>query len=226
MTPQERPVLFNEAMVRAIVDGRKSVTRRPVTVPWSKGFRCQPYEPWFVESDGELHVDCSNWKDSFGGGDYREFASCMPCPFGRVGDRLWVRETWAIAAGPRRGIDLEPMSAKNTAIVYREDWNKNQPDLPLDGCWSPSIHMPKWAARIWLQVLSVRVERLHEITESDAKLEGMAGDGAYGIGHIPSWQRSPRVYDFSVLWEDVYAKRGLGWNVNPWVWRIEFKRSA
>jgi len=174
---KERPILFSGPMVRAILEGRKTQTRRVV----------KP-QPAHIPGIGTvLNIDTITGR---------------ACPYGNPGDRLWVREAWA----HRRWMlgDASP----NPTTVYRADGED------LKGCarWRPSIHMPRWASRIALEVVSVRVERLQDISEEDAKAEGID----WVIGY-----RS-RIPLFSALWERI---NGLGsWNANHWVWVVEFKR--
>lgn len=128
-----------------------------------------------------------------------------PCPYGEIGDFLWVRETWGVRDG---------------MIVYRA----NDEDMPLDKGekWKPSIHMWRNASRITLEITNVRIERLQEISESDARAEGVS---KYE-GECPLRNKRLNKYQlqFAALWDSINAKRGLGWDVNPFVWVIEFKR--
>ena len=119
-------------------------------------------------------------------------------PYGIPGDRLWVRETWTGADDP----------AHKHAVHYRADGER--------ACrWRPSILMPRWASRITLEVTGIRIERLCDITERDALAEGCVGDG-----HVTVDARAA----FKLLWGSLNAKRGYGWDANPWVWVIHFKR--
>jgi hypothetical protein len=169
---KSRPILFSGEMVRAILDGRKTQTRRVITVHWHKGKRCLPYEPWYIDTDGVLMV-----QDEYG--DYHNYEQVMPCPFGQPGDELWVRETFYIddcryEKGPLpNGID------DMRDLYYRADGECCE-QIPECMCaevgktpWRPSIHMPRWASRITLRVTSVRVERLHDISAADCLAEGI-----------------------------------------------------
>lgn len=160
---KERPILFNGEMVRAILEGVKTETRRPV--------KPQP--------QGEAHP---------------------PSPFGEAGDRLWVRETFALERGQ---------------VLYRADEPPVQPPDPFDDepsprvkgpRWRPSIHMPRAYARLVLEVVDVRMERLHEMTETSARAEG-----------------DPDLRTFKDGWNAIYGEQGLGWSANPWVWVVEFR---
>ena len=216
---KERGMIFNGEMVRAILDGRKTQTRRPVRFPvLDKNLGC---ELAGNELAGELSA-----------GNYLNSA------FGRPGDRIWVRETWAIL-GNEDGccIDWEEKLCKaderSAARIYRAsceqkpgnyglwsipddaDWKPHTKDHQYEGAWRPSIHMPRWASRILLEITDVRVERLQSITLGDICKE--VGCGLYDF--------RPATYGFQVweeLWKSIYGTEN--WQANPWVWVIEFKR--
>lgn len=215
---KERGMIFNGEMVRAILDGRKTQTRRPIK--WK--------QTRFTEI-GERE-DGSNWpwsEDTEKVCDYWH-----PCPFGAVGDRIWVRETFQ---GPL--FDYEKMES------YLEDSSKfEKPEFcqyAADGkpapeyydaddnlhCgWRPSIHMPRWASRINLEITDVRVERLNDISQEDAQAEGMELTGWRPTYSDPdSGGEVCTPYDnFAQLWSSIYGEES--WQGNPWVWVIEFKR--
>ncbi|HDG8096801.1 TPA: hypothetical protein PCO36_005487 [Klebsiella oxytoca] len=194
----KRGMIFNAEMVRAILDGRKTQTRRIV--------KLQPDE------DGLAKVTNGPWVDT-SERNYR-------CPFGDVGDRIWVRETWAEAGA----------SAPNLKL-YRANYPEHVPSHyenvpPANEIrWTPSIHMPRWASRILLEITDVRVERLNAISEHDAQAEGVAKlRGGFWQHYQPGWtqhQLSARG-SFVTLWKSIYGEES--WNSNPWVWVIEFKR--
>lgn len=228
----EHPILFSGPMVRAILEGRKTVTRRPVTVRWGKHSRCQPFEPYYVEEDGQLLVDCSNRADSHGNSDFREFASCMPCPFGRPGDRLWVRETWASAYA--RGC-FGTIFQADGAFVQGKRSHKKGPhfsadDLPPWTKWRPSLHMPRWASRLSLEVLDVRAERLSSATNDEAEREGFqaahfpSDPVDCGSGHGYHEPPIPALGEFLDAWDAIYSKGPYASTNDPWVWRIEFRK--
>ncbi|HDR2588959.1 TPA: hypothetical protein QCI16_003105 [Enterobacter ludwigii] len=221
---KERGMIFNGEMVRAIIDGRKTQTRRPITP-----------QPTLTKRSG------FSWKGNLygSGSDDREtninFAH-VACPFGKPGDRIWVRETFQ---GPL--FDFEQMEAyqedsskfqKPKFCVYKAD-GKPAPeffdaDENLHCCWRPSIHMPRWASRITLEITGVRVERLHSISERDAVREGLfqlPASGRYclqpGMQYFGEASRSAKEV-YSWLWESIYGAES--WHSNPWVWVIEFKR--
>lgn len=229
---KERPILFSGPMVRAILDGKKTVTRRVVKgrdprweVDDREDGRLWPYYPCYVYAEPEP-ID-------------------LQCPYGQPGDRLWVRETFWFArpynygfcpsGDPiiRRGIPLAP-------VHYAADGdppntpNRHYPDGLKGGAFAapdpyaiwvkrPSIHMPRRLCRIVLEVKSVRVERLQGITEDEAIAEGFERDFRpdgtdYGCGLVHA------VEEFAALWDQLNADRGHSWESNPWVWRVEFER--
>jgi hypothetical protein len=204
---RERPILFSGPMVRAILDGRKSMTRRVI--------KPQPE----MEFDGEMLPD---------GTGYGGWAPVLPpwskWPY-RVGDRLWVRETWAtnepIWDDDKAESFAVPAMVDRSMIIYRAVCEKNRK-------WRPSIFMPRWASRITLEITGVRVERVQDITEGDAREEGITDGGCLNCGeHEPCGCDNPQpdARDaFIWLWDSINKKRGYGWHVNPWVWVIEFKR--
>jgi hypothetical protein len=196
----EHPILFNGEMVRAVLANRKRVTRRAITPSITSR------TAWWYDPD-------INWPIDQGTGKR------LLCPYGKVGDLLWVRETWA-AIWP----DVDPVPLEQCEIQYRVDtgdaypgrWPeeeaKGNPDAPK---WRSSIHMPKWAARIWLEVTDVRAERVQDITLAGAIMEGCPDDMLDG-GSPHDW--------FAELWDSINGKRpGLAWSNNPSVWVIGFK---
>ena len=187
-------------MVRAILEGRKTQTRRPV----------KPQPPAYIDElyGGELRqqapyqLECHESGCVLGYGFEDDNGQLYQCPFGVPGDRLWVRETFMAHADE---------------IAYAAT------DQHLVGCdrWRPSIHMPRWASRIVNEVVSVRVERVLDITEADAEAEGFEAtfdrDGsAYGALLITARER------FLTAWRDIYGQESL--DANEWVWVVEFKR--
>lgn len=224
---RERPILFSGEMVRAILAGRKTQTRR-VVKPKHKGGVITGVNP-----DG-LPIE------SWGGG--RGFKSghsevYTASPYGRPGDRLWVRETWA-AVPCSSGCEKYPDGFDPTVASV------HQPDAPHEGwryratwdkChasrWKPSIHMPRKVCRLELEVTGVRVERLQAISEEDAIAEGCIKLPASGrITDVPGGQYGGRCWVsgrswFIDLWDSINGKRfGCAWADNPWLWVVEFKR--
>ena len=188
---KERGMIFNAEMVSAILSGRKTQTRRPIK--WK--------QTRFTEI-GERE-DGSNWpwsEDTESVCDYWH-----PCPFGAVGDRIWVRETFATGLCTKTTLAYR---ATHKREDLEDGWNETIK-------WTPSIHMPRWASRILLEITDVRVERLQAITLGDICKE--IGCGLYDF--------RPATYGFQVweeLWESIYGEQS--WDANPWVWVIEFKR--
>ena len=234
MTPiKERPILFSAPMVRAILEGRKTVTRRAVRA----GFNPDDLEGTLSASE------CRKL--------YRElpqhFGASYFCPCGQPGDRLWVRETFALLGnedgccidwqdnlvkGDERGAariyraSCPPGDYGLNQIPAKAEWKPDTESMEYDGAWRPSIHMPRWASRILLEITDVRVERLHDITEEQARAEGVRlytdhaelGDWWHVEG-IETYSADPRK-SFELLWSSV----GGDWGANPWVWVVEFKR--
>ncbi|EAP4479904.1 hypothetical protein RWF45_002202 [Salmonella enterica] len=201
---KERGMIFNAEMVRAILDGRKTQTRRPIKWKQTRFTEIGEREdgskwPWSEDAE---HA-CDFWH---------------PCPFGAVGDRIWVRETFRVHS---RATDV-------ATLVYRasvrNSWTEQTHRVPIAVCdkpatpekWTPSIHMPRWASRILLEITDVRVERLRDLSEEDAKSEGITPPAG---GVLPGWEYR---INFRDLWMDIYGTDS--WEANPWVWVIEFKR--
>lgn len=187
-----KPILFNTEMVRAILDGRKDATRRIV-----KGFIPDDAVWGYTAFTPKGYISC---RGTFADG-YGEKFFKLPC---EPGDILYVRETWKKAPN---------------GYYYYEDWQRN--DIADVTKWKPSIHMPKEAARIWLKVTDVRVERLQEITSEQIYREGVEVE----YPHVLNGEE--KRYAFSRLWDSTIKKSDLdryGWNASPWVWVIEFER--
>ena len=186
----EHPILFSGEMVRAIMEGRKTQTRR-VIKPQPNDIRESP----FVKSGIE---------DTHGYEIKRKYAP---------GDRLWVRETWH-----QHSSDDDFCTGE---IHYRAT------EICVGTKWIPSIFMPRWASRITLEVVSVRVERVQDISEEDALSEGISFWKPKEMDNRPFeenfWTNYPQ-FAFQNLWDSINAKRGYGWDVNPWVWVIEFRK--
>jgi len=198
---KEYPILFSSEMVRAILEG-KTQTRRvikpqPVVMRQSLDIPPLPVLEWksYPAAIGEVLGQA--------------------CPYGQPGDWLWVRETWAVS---KRLDGIPP---------HKLEFLTSNPDFPIDtiyyradscngvnplrGRWRSSIHMPRWASRIDLEITGNRIERVQDISEEDARAEV----GEWGCDTIEVFQE---------LWDSINAKRGFGWDVNPWVWVIEFVR--
>lgn len=187
---KERPILFSSPMVRALLAGTKTQTRRvmgnqPTEAPTVGAFQVGKGRSYRKDLPRKV---VATWGEQ-----------CCVCPYGVAGDRLWVRETWADTMG-------EPPTA-----VYRADGERH-PSSQLK--WRPAIHMPRWACRLVLEVTGVRVERLQDISEADAKAEGVDNIRA----KVPTHRDAYRY-----LWDDI---NGFGaWDKNPWVWVVEVRAS-
>lgn len=203
---KERPILFSGEMVRAILEGRKTQTRRIVNRPLKDpNFGCEIAPNELSENDIKTL-----------------------CPHGSIGDQLWVRETFC-QPSMRGHLKNKSLRSKCNDVEYAADMGIER--FPLGGNftprlqdfkWRPSIFMPRWASRITLEITNVRVERLQEITEEDAIAEGclqkpgITPSGTIGLGSAKYW--------YMQLWDSINSKRGFGWKENPWCWVIEFKR--
>ncbi len=199
----ERPIIFSAPMVRALLAGTKTQTRR-IIKDQTIGYRFSEMRPdgAYLEWTGTPCCGTGVW-------DVPEYSGIAKVPYGQPGDRLWVRETFGHF---ERNDTLKP----GDTIYYRADGQC----LEIEP-WRPSIHMPRWASRITLEVTGVRVERLQDISEADAQAEGCAlecmtptGDDSGSAIHGPG--------GYMALWESI---NGPGsWDANPWVWVVEFKR--
>ena len=223
---KERPILFSAPMVRALIEGRKTQTRRLV----------KPQPDWVHPSQHGSNVVAKIGP--------RVGIARQRCPYGQPGDLLWVRETFCLeheAEGnqpPHR--DGRPIKHNSDPFDGQSVWVQPHyratdpaPELVYEfgtcprcedgephAHWKPSIHMPRWASRITLRITDVRVERLTNITAADALAEGVQ------IPVNADWRASwPRAH-FASLWDGINAKRGHGWSANPWVWVVEFEVQA
>lgn len=200
---KERPILFSGPMVRAILDGRKTQTRRVI----------KPTQP---RDDGMWPAGRNPVPD---------------CPYGRPGDRLWVRETWGISLCGNR-VSLSPEAWPDGWPVDRLRYAADGYDFGLS-TKRPSIHMPRWASRITLEITDIRVQRLRDISEDDAVAEGIEygqSDGATSNGRnrcfvnpVSPNEEGTAQWAFSQLWDSINAERAP-WASNPWVWAVSFKR--
>ncbi|HFU0589889.1 TPA: hypothetical protein ACGTT9_004122 [Escherichia coli] len=194
---KERGMIFNDEMVRVILGGNKTQTRRIV-------------------------------EEKFYGRAVAAELLAKHCPYGQPGDRIWVRETYRVHG---KATDV-------ATLVYRasvrNSWTEQTHRVPVEVCnkpvsekWTPSIHMPRWASRILLEITNVRVERLNDISECDARDEGVPPAGSLLPDHpgtflTPKGDFAMAKVAFQRLWESIYGEES--WNANPWVWVIEFKR--
>ncbi|AVO94096.1 hypothetical protein [Klebsiella pneumoniae] len=210
---KERGMIFNGEMVRAILDGRKTQTRRIIkdcTVGRDQISKFIQIEKKFIgcypEDVPELIREC--------------------CPYGVPGDRIWVREAFRVHS---RATDVATLVYKASE---RNSWTEQTHRVPVAVCnkpatpekWTPSLHMPRWASRILLEITDVRVERLNSISQEDAQAEGLELTGWRPTYSDPdSGGEVMTPYDnFAELWSSIYGDES--WQANPWVWVIEFKR--
>jgi hypothetical protein len=199
---KEHPILFNGDMIRAILEERKTQTRRPIKnlpectildIKREPNFQDPLMPEWLLKK--------------------------IKCPFGQPGDRLWVRETFFCnpclpnCAGRSNENECPFNHVGDKCYGYRTQYT----DISgIDVKWRPSIHMPRWASRIILEIDEIRVERAQDITEDGARAEGVKP-----LNNQPYQSISHRM-SFSVLWDSIYSKQDLGWEVNPWVWTVKF----
>lgn len=197
---KKRPILFNTAMVQAILNGKKTQTRRVIKMDagrrdqierWTYGFQKHRWGIWHGLK-----------------GDVIEYAKA--CPYGAPQDLLWVRETFC------------PDPIKEEHQYKAGPFKTNLP--PADQIWKPSIYMPKDMARIWLIVGEVAVERIQDISDQDIVAEGVGLDPeakCYPSEHWPTiWDKNR--LKFALLWDEINARRGYSWAENPWVWVVRF----
>ncbi|MCK5236168.1 MAG: hypothetical protein KAR06_04200 [Deltaproteobacteria bacterium] len=231
---KETGVLFNTDMVKAEREDRKTMTRR---LDGLKKVNENP-DKWELIGTG-ISKDANNFQAVLRNPNMSQRLFVVKCPFGVVGDRLWVRETFAYVGRSDPGY-----------LVYRATYPVGLPpgteNIPKDikdagYKWAPSIHMPRRLCRTVLEITDIRVERVRDISNEDALAEGIIKEdlppdsdnfhppGSYGYvsGLYPFPKGSIHVHPheaFRELWNSVYEKRGQGWNKNPWVWVITFKR--
>lgn len=245
---KERPILFSGPMVRAILDGRKSQTRRIV-------------KPHKANADGICMVGYEDAPEQFAkatwpyclfGDGITDENGCdhpIPCPYGSAGDRLWVRESFSIIDDPASVDPSDPnddgdverwgvcrkrgRDGERWVVDYKADNPQRMMDITGQRKWTPSIHMPRWASRITLEITGVRVELVQDISEIDAMAEGT---GRYAYDPIVGHQWYPEIGQpkcqsgiaanakecFQIAWEAINGHES--WESNPWVWCVEFRR--
>lgn len=206
---KERPILFSGPMVRAILDGRKTQTRRVVKLP--KYATPENAVPWSFAQENAIRA----FTQEYGGqsllcnliGDLGVHNQL--CPYGQPGDRLWVRETFF----ETRNVSRDSHKRKRGA-VYRADEGVKFGRFD-NATWRSPIHMPRWASRLTMEITEVSVQRVQEIGVDDARAEGVDHDTS-------ETSDGPRAI-YRRLWDALNAKRGYSWESNPWVWALSFR---
>ena len=254
------PMIMGAESVHGIFEGRKTMTRRVVTPQPPGDFEIGMYHPIGVDRHGEEYPKPERfgiWGDGWD----------IPCPYGQVGDRIWVRETWKPGAWRDDGrVAVDYMASPeltHTPWAYmkeqasqfihrwldeiaktgllpnesgRYEWEAGKSPLK----WKKAMFMPRWASRLNLEIVNIRVERVQDITEEDAIREGVEycdnpdhgfidALSFHDIGRLgcPVCGHNPAgfaVNNYKKLWDSLNAKRGYPWSNNPWVWVIEFRR--
>jgi len=262
METRERPILFDGEMVRALLAGRKSQTRRPIIPqPIVKLGYLQSTDNYWMARAAKRNLLMVRMAD--------DFVELSPYT---VGDRLYVRETWRIMSMPEDPIQFQYRAdmgieeeqdydycgwsweryerwynrqaqrldedCKKAGLSEKDENEYGGDEWAIETCparWQPAIHMPKFAARIWLEVTAVRAEQVQEITPQDVLQEGVPLGALYGQpdfnevnagGPTAVAARYPLLLEisFAVYWDNLYAKKGYGWDSDPWVFAYEFKR--
>lgn len=228
---RERPILLNADMVRAVLNGSKTQTRRIIQSA-AKNMQARGHEVITHRAPGDKWYGDYVYSMRDRSGVWQDFTNeqfLAKCPFGQPGDRLWVRETFRVHS---RATDVATLVYKAS---QRQSWTQQTHRVPVSVCnkpaviekWTPSIHMPRWASRITLEITGVRVERSQDITEQDSAAEGVPPAGDL-LPEYPDTYLTPKgdfataKVAFQRLWESIYGEDS--WQANPWVWVIEFKR--
>lgn len=229
---KERPILFSGEMVRAILEGRKTQTRRVIKFP---NWACGDWNDFELSEKGLPEFCCEETRCK----------AELYCPYGQPSDHLWVRETWKISSFMegepvafqyKSDMSITDENDKSDCVAY-ENWYDRMVEKSSDYLyrinhpinnegvyiwehgmsplpWRPSIFMPRWASRITLEIMAIRVERVQDISEEDAIAEGIPYSHWVGVKY--------HRYQYKLLWDSINAKRGYPWESNPWVWAIEF----
>lgn len=224
----ERPILFSGPMVRAILEGRKTQTRRLASIVWDTSKYWGPYDCWTLRKAGKPFI-------GFGTSNNGQSVLWPHCPYGVPGDRLWVREAWRPSpyhlCGPE-GCDCDdvrivyPADDATRIVSQAAEWR--MPAAAKAGGGVPSIHMPRWASRIDLEIVSVRVERLQDLSRDDARAEGVESLDRYHehlefLSSVGGGTGDAEIEVFRSLWNEINGDRAT-WESNPWCWVVEFKR--
>lgn len=218
MATKERPIHFPpshaDEIIQAILDGRRTMMRWPLEPQPFKGVASVDLQPasdtWLGITAGE--VPLQSWL----------------CPYGAVGDRLWVQETWGASVyADLPYIHYRANDAMKCFVHYSghegqvTSWALDR--VQAKSPWRASIHLPRWASRITLTITEVRVERVQKISNKDAIREGVE---PVTPGQLTAASLSPSVYGFHLFWDSLNAKRGVGWDANPWVWVNGFTKEV
>lgn len=222
---KERPIIFSGEMVKAILDGKKTMTRRVV----KSGFIGQYEHAHIINQSSDKSREGKAYFYDKPVGSMVLSSQLVSNPYGKVGDRLWVRETHHVVGGIA---DYEIEEIKQGLhdikkfVSYKADGSGN----PCDGGWDSPIHMPRWASRILLEITDIRVERLQDISEQDCEKEGFRFYSLSRICFKPSSAKHLSGHGsnnyrsiFGEYWDTLNAKKGYPWSSNPWVWAVEFK---
>lgn len=223
---KERPIIFSGEMVKAILDGKKTMTRRVVKSDFINNYK---HAHIIKQSSDKSREGKAYFYDKPAGGMVLS-SQLVSNLYGKVGDRLWVRETWQ---------EIGPDCLLTYKATYPGDLYAKRPELenvpPLAGLkergylWKSPMFMPRWASRILLEITDIRVERLNDISDEDAVKEGLRilpASGRYVVSPGDQYFGSAShdaVEVFSWLWDSINAKKGYPWSSNPWVWVVEFK---
>lgn len=227
---RELPILFSDLMILAILSGKKTQTRRVISPQPNNPstFGTSPIWGRGIGRDGRFHLHAA-----FSENGHR-VDRVVSCPFGAPGDRLWVREAWQ-PRGVCRGQWVSVLYRADGAMIDRPYFRTSM--MPR---WRPSIHMPRVASRITLEIMDIRVDRIQYITDEDAIAEGIEPPHepypVFGVGGgsgleqqaqhrwIARYGRAPVRTAFAKLWDTLNSGRGYSWESNPWVWALTFKK--
>ena len=226
---KERPILMSGAMVRATLREvqPKTQTRRVVKLPHNNPLG--QWEPTIIGGPDGGRTAAGETVPLQGGIWHTRTGTSLICPHGQPGDRLWVRETFQGPMWEEGTWDPDTDYNRPEFCEYRADGGPRPEYVDFEDNlhegWKPSIHMPRWASRITLEVTGVRVERLQDISEEDALAEGIRQQicGWFSVPGIDGAGTTARAA-FALLWNSLNAARGYGWDTNPWVWVIQFRR--
>ncbi|WP_186130142.1 hypothetical protein [Burkholderia gladioli] len=234
------PILFSDAMVRAIIDGRKTQTRLAVKLPHQNSLGV--WEPTTIGGPDGGRTAAGETVPLQGGIWHTRTGDSLICPLGQPGERLWVREAFRF---PAQFDDDSPARVADRCLDagYRQAWapirfeadgrtrdwpSVGAPPQPNDtpGRLRPARHMPIWASRLSLKIVSIRVERLQAISEADARAEGVTIEEHHTRGYCAGESRPPSIRAFRDAWNHDHAARDDAWDANPWVWAISFRLAA